>query len=574
MRTHTTALLAALLLGSAPLAVAQSSSASHTQTRDAGSQAEERMGESPDRPLASALEARVTDGTTDDAVTSEFSEAVAKAVRHAYASRNFEPIWTESGAETFREESKHLFEHGIAVDDVFERDLDTLISVRFGDNSPEERAEADTRLVLAALRAAKAVGGDLSDARGIDLSSGAPKRSGLADYLISTGKGEFASELEAFQPANPQYGKLKDALADYRELKEQGGWAAIPSGGIIEEGDTDKRVSAIRNRLALEGFASEADSENPDLFNTSTVEALKAFQRRHGLKDDGVVGPNTLDAMNESVESKIARIAETMHRWREHGDLGERYILANIPSYRAEGWNKGEREIAMKTVVGQARHATPTFSDQVEYLVVNPKWYVPKSIARRQKLDDLKADPSYANRKNFEVVNISSGQAVDPASVNWNAPDVFERFRLVQQPGEKNALGQMKIIFPNQYSVYLHDTPTEHLFDRAQRAFSSGCVRLERPFEMAKWVAEGDPDMSPEEFQTQLDSNERDRMYLGEELPVHITYHTVTVNEDGEAVFHRDVYDEIEGIEQVERMAELSGSPRPRAAESSAKSSN
>ena len=561
MRTHTTALLAALLVGTAPVALAQSGPA-HTQTRDAGAQAQERMGESPDKPLAAALEARVTDGTTDDAVASEFGEAVAKAVRHAYASRNFEPVWTESGAKSFREEVRHLFEHGIAVDDVFSRDLDDLIDTRFGDTSPETRAEADTRLVLAALRAAKAVGGDLSDARGVDLDADAPKRSGLADFLVSSGNGAFARELEAFQPAHPQYAKLKAALADYRALKESGGWAAIPSGGIIEEGDTDERVSAIRNRLALEGFEAEADSEDPDLFNASTVDALKAFQTRHGIKADGVVGPNTLDAMNESVESKIARIAETLHRWREHGDLGERYILANIPSYSAEGWNGGEREIRMKTVVGKARHATPTFSDQAEYIVVNPKWYVPKSIARRQKLDDLQADPTYANRKNFEVVNISTGQAVDPASVDWNAPGVFDRYRLVQQPGEKNALGQMKIIFPNQYSVYLHDTPTEHLFDRAQRAFSSGCVRLERPFEMAKWVAGGDPDITPEEFQTQLDSGERERMYLGEELPVHITYHTVTVNDEGDAVFHRDVYDRLDDIEQVERMAKLSGSPR------------
>ena len=569
-RKSAIALAALLMLGAAtvPVSAQTSTLPDHTATRDIApdSAAAERLGAPLDRPLAAAIEKRVVSGKVDKEIEGEFGPGVSRAVRHAYASRLFAPVWTEAGARAFREETRHLFEHGIVADDVFEADLDDLIDARFSERSAKRRAKADTRLTLAALRAAQAVSGELTDEGGRDLDAGAPKRSRLTDFIVASGTGNFGDELSALAPRHPQYGKLQDAMAHYRKLKREGGWAAIPDGDLIEEGDTDPRVSALRLRLAAEGFDSTADASDPDLMNASTLAALKAFQRRHGLEDDGVVGGNTLEALNESVESKVARIAESMHRWRAHGDLGERYVLANIPSYTAEGWNDGVREISMRTVVGKPQHATPVFSDTVEYVVANPKWYVPRSIARRQKLSKLRADPSYAPRKGYQVVSLDTGQAVSSASVDWNDPDVLSRYRLVQQPGDNNALGELKIIFPNQYSVYLHGTPTMHLFDEAQRAFSSGCVRLEDPEAMARWIAEGDPELTPSDISEQLDSGERERMNLNERIPVHITYITVTVNDAGEPVFHRDVYDRLDEIETVKRVAALSGGPRERSA--------
>ena len=501
---------------------------------------------------AKRIEARLGSKSYGKKLAREFSPAQLEAVRRAYAQKLFEPMWTPETARAFREDAQALKGHGLVLDDVFENDLAELEG-RIATDSAKARAKADVKLTLAALRAASALSDGLSD-EGDIVTDGVAPQSGLVDYLQKSARGETGL-LAGFAPTHPQYAKLQKALVDYKGLARDGGWDRLPDGDLIEPGDTDARVSALRTRLRTEGY-DVPSSDTPDLYDADVEAAVKAFQARHGLETDGLVGGNTLEALNESVHSKVGRIADTLHRWRAHGDLGERYVLANIPSYTAEGWNGDTREISMRTVVGKPQHATPAFSDRVEYVVANPKWYVPVSIARRQKLSKLRHDASYAPRKGYQVVDRSSGQAVSSASVDWNDPDVLSKYRLVQQPGANNALGELKIIFPNQYSVYLHGTPTTHLFDEAQRAFSSGCVRLEDPEAMARWIAKGDDALSPDAISDQLDSGERERMYLDTQIPVHITYHTVTVDEQG-LVFHRDVYDRLEDVEAAKKLAAL-----------------
>ena len=556
-RADQTVTLRSLLAGGAALlALTLPASAQDVAPHTTSTTVSAMLGEPADAALNQALESRITAGDMDSDVTGEFSAGVARGLRHAYAQGNFAPIWSRDGALSLKAAARNLRDHGIIAEDVFERDLDDLIDQRFS-SSPDSRADADIALTLAALRAGRALSAGFGDEGGMDTpSTTGAMRSNLTDYLKTCGQGGCEDALSALAPTHPQYMGLQSALREYKALKREGGWARIPDGDLIEVGDTDPRVSALRTRLQAEGFEVPA-SATPDLYDAGLEAALKVFQKRHGLETDGVVGGNTLEALNESVSSKIARIADTLHRWRRHGDMGERYVLANIPSFTAEGWNGGRREIRMKTVVGSPRHATPTFSDEIEYIVANPKWFVPTSIARRQKLSKLQADASYAPANNYQVIDKASGEAVSSASVDWNAPDVLSRYRLVQGPGPNNALGQLKIIFPNQYAVYLHDTPTQHLFDEAKRAFSSGCVRLEDPEGMARWVASVDPDLTPEEVSAQLDSGERDRLYLDRHVPVHITYHTVTVNDAGEPVFHRDVYDRLEDVEMAEKLASL-----------------
>ena len=561
MQLCLTTVVAVACLSVTPVGWAQAQTLpDHNATRDAAGS--DMLGAAPERELSKALQARITSGQLDEIASDEFAPGVARALRHAYAQGNFRPLFTPEGARAFRTAARDLTSHGLVIEDVFSRDLDDLVEARTN-GSTKARAKADTQLALAALRAARTLSDGLGDQGGMDApDTDGPMQSVLTDYLGNVGQGRPASAMMAFAPKHPQYGALRKALSDYREIERAGGWAAIPDGDIVERGESDARISAVRTRLAQEGFTVPAPEGDVDVLDAGLEAAIKTFQARHGLEPDGVVGPATLEAMNESVESKVARIAESLHRWRRHGDLGERYVLANIPSYTAEGWNGGEREIRMKTVVGKPVHATPTFSDEIEYIVANPKWYVPTSIARRQKLPKLRKDATYAPRHNYQVIDKASGEAVPATSVDWQASDVLSRYRLVQQPGESNALGTLKIIFPNQYSVYLHDTPTEHLFDRAQRAFSSGCVRLEKPEAMARWVAGDDDNTSARAVSEQLDSGERGRLYLGDHVPVHITYHTVTVNDAGEAVFHRDVYDRLDDIEAVKRMAKLDAAPR------------
>jgi len=529
--------------------------------------------------LAKALEAYFISGKADKALKSEFAPGVLLSIRHAYAQRIFKPVWTEAGAQNLTVSVRTLFEQGIVADKVFERDLKKVFKKRFKSKSAKKRAKADLELTQAFFRAAQAVSGGLNDEGGVAKATlRGPMRFNLTSALIKAGQGEVQAELAELEPLHPQYKALKSALSEYRNIYAAGGWLAIPEGDAVELGESDARMPALKARLQAEGYMAsnnimatplarliaqttvnaQAVSEKkvPSLEMDSEIHtALKVFQKRHGLEDDGVLGKNTILALNESVESKIDRIADTLTRWRQHGDMGERYIWANTPSYTAEGWNQGQREISMRTVVGKARHATPVFSDTVEYVVANPKWFVPVSITRRQKLPKMRKDATYAESNNYAVFDRATGAEIDPLMVDWSQSDAASQYRFVQGPGEGNAMGEMKIIFPNQYSVYLHGSPSKSLFEKAQRAFSSGCVRLEDPARMAKWIANGDEDFSPLDVKQALDADIREKFVLDERLPVHITYFTVTANEDGSVNFWRDVYSRDDGISYVQKYA-------------------
>lgn len=541
-------------------------------------------------PFPRAIETAIKADWIDKDLSDEVQPGVIAAARRAYQKENYGPIWTRKGSVALKEFSADLFEYGLASEDILEQDLQTLIEQRFNAETPEQKAEADLGLTSAWLRMAAAVSGGVKSTSGEDEATGEPiAYVGLSEALIASGKGQVKQSIEKYEPEYPQYGELKTALAEYRLLMKDGGWLAIQDGDVIEPGGEDARIPAIRTRLEAEGYdadrsllavvkevmsaatpdaldaasdkTSDADQNdvgiNPELYDDKLVEAVKTFQARHGIEPDGVVGPSTLEAMNESVESKIARIADSMNRWRKLGEVDKRYIWANIPSYTAEGWSNGKRGIEMKTIVGMESRQTPVFSDEVEYVVANPNWYAPVSIVRKDKLPKLQRDPGYAQRGNYKIYDRETGAEVSAYSVNWSDPSSAAKYRLVQQSGSGNALGELKIMFPNQYSVYLHGTPGADLFDRAERAFSSGCVRLEDPTAMAEWIASFDSAAEADEIEEAVDSRKNTRIDLESRTPIHITYMTVTVDDDGAVNFWRDIYDRTEGIEQVKKFAPI-----------------
>jgi murein L,D-transpeptidase YcbB/YkuD len=261
------------------------------------------------------------------------------------------------------------------------------------------------------------------------------------------------------------------------------------------------------------------------------------------LDADGIVGPATLRALNVPVEQRIDQLRLNLERTRwVFEDIEEDFVLVNIAGFRA--YVVHDREIVWETKVqvGRPYHQSPVFRDEIKYVVFNPTWTVPYSIATREMLPRIKSDPQYFQTREFDIKN-RDGQLVDPETIDWAevSPRSFG-YTFVQRPGPNNALGRVKFIFPNEHAVYLHDTPSKPLFDVAERAFSHGCIRVENPFDLAE-ILLGSDDWGREQIDATIESRETKTVFLAEPLPVLILYWTAEVDPDGLVHFYNDVYD-------------------------------
>ncbi len=353
--------------------------------------------------------------------------------------------------------------------------------------------------------------------------------------------GEFFA---AWSPANPQYVALHAALARYRALAARGGWDGVPLGDTLRPGMSDPRVGRMRARLALTDGANPRPAGNADTYDPQLVEAVKRFQARNGLDVDGLAGRSTLIAMNVPVEDRIASIALTMERWRwMPANLGRQYVIVNIAGFELRRVRAGTVAERMRVVVGKPYSRTPVFSDRIRYVEFNPYWNVPGDIAIKEELPSLKTNPANLAAQGFEAV--SGDQVYDLRSVDWAryGPGNFP-FRLRQRPGPNNALGRVKIMFPNPHDVYLHDTPSRGLFARSERAFSHGCIRLARPLELADQVLRvgGVSGWNPQRIDAVVASQKNTIVNLNDPIPVYITYQTAW-SDNGVVSFRRDIYE-------------------------------
>jgi murein L,D-transpeptidase YcbB/YkuD len=364
------------------------------------------------------------------------------------------------------------------------------------------------------------------------------------EVLTAINSTSLLASLRAQFPRGPFYQRLREGLARYQKIMANGGWPEFPDGPTLKPGAQDERVAVLAQRLAITGDLP-ADSFTPgdDVYGASLEAGVRQFQMRHGLDADGIVGRSTARALNVSVEDRVKQLKINLERTRwVFDDISDNFILVNIAGFVAYVVRDGEVAWQTRVQVGKPFRKTPVFRDEMKYVVFNPTWTVPYSIATKDILPNVQVDPDYLAKRNFDIRN-RNGDLVDPQSIDWsklsrgNFP-----YTLVQRPGPDNALGRVKFMFPNEHAVYLHDTPSKHLFGRAERAFSAGCIRVENPFDFAE-ILLGRDGWTQERFKQVLDSGETRTEFLSEPLPVLLLYWTAEVDEDGTVHFYQDIYD-------------------------------
>ncbi|MBW6460815.1 MAG: L,D-transpeptidase family protein [Bacteroidales bacterium] len=361
----------------------------------------------------------------------------------------------------------------------------------------------------------------------------------LHEYLQ---KRELMTMLHNFRPEAFFYDTLLSTLSRYRKIESQGGWNVVPTGGKIEVGNNDSRIPLIRNRLRLTGHLTSEEDSLSTLYDKVLEEDIRIFQATHGLDPDGVIGTGTFRELNIPVKQRIASIRVNIERVRWVAlELPRSYLIVNIVGFWLVFVN-GEMVIhEANVVVGRAYTKTPVFRDKIHYIEFNPTWTVPRSILKRDVIPKLKKDPEYLY-KNSMVLLDSKGNEV-PSSV-LDIPNLtINKFPYIvrQQPGPGNALGVVKFMFPNKYDVYLHDTPSKNLFKSPSRAYSSGCVRVERPLDLAEILLAG-TSWDRAEIDMALKTNQTTRVLLNDPLDILILYWTSGVDRNHRPFFAPDIY--------------------------------
>ena len=484
----------------------------------------------------------------DEAIT-PFMQGLARAatadsaVAAFYRTNGYEAIWTDPEPDdrerlaaligAFREAHAHALPVGRFSEDEVRRRLAAVAT-------EADRAGAEAEMSRLFLSYAHAVQSGIleSDQITAGIKRTPPRRDGTA--LLNRLMDEPArSVLRSLPPASPEYAHLLRARMELTETIAGGSWGEQVPSGPYEVGDGGPGVVALRNRLIAMGYLERTAA---DTYGPALEAAVRKFQDEHGLLVDGVAGGNTLREINLSAEDRLGQIIVAMERERWMNlDRGARHVWVNLADYRAQLIDEGRVTFESKVVVGAAAsdRRSPEFSDEMEHLIINPTWHVPRSIAVNEYLPQFRRNPN----SNSHLTIYYQGQAISRDRINWPAVTADNwPFALKQPPSNSNALGLVKFMFPNRWNIYLHDTPEKHLFDRSARAFSHGCIRLHRPFDFAYTLLARQTSDPQGFFQSRLDTGRETRVDLDEHVPVHIVYRTAFTTPRGELRFRPDVY--------------------------------
>ena len=470
----------------------------------------------------------------------------ARAVAAFFESRAFKPAWAGAqDPEAVLAAIRRSDEDGLTPADYHLAAIESLLAARSKAASAE--AEADLQVLLtdavAALvdqvRFGKVQPVTLDPRWNVDPRVGTPAlETTLAELAASTA---LAGAIDALKPNHFIYAGLKKELGRLREVAKGGGWAIVPPGPALKPGGRDPRVILIRKRLAATGELPSSVALDNEAYDKDVATAVKLFQERHRFTADGTIGKTTLDALNVSVASRIDKVRINMERARwVVGGLSDSFVLVNLPAFKVYFIRDGKNVWETRAQVGKQARETPAFRADLRYLVLNPDWTVPPGI-QADVLSGMRKGQNPVARKNLTILD-RQGKPVDPASIDWAKASAGNfGYTLRQPPGPDNALGRVKFIFPNEHFVFLHDTPSKELFSADQRTFSSGCIRVENPLDLAAVLLEPDG-WTRERVQGVIDGGDSQTVLLKKPLPVLIVYWTVSVGAAGDLHYARDVY--------------------------------
>ena len=499
-----------------------------------------------------------------------------EALFRFYREREFAPVWRMDeprhriglhralrSVEEDRFDPTHY--HADTLAELF-RDL--VAAGGEADGGDGARADAELLLTDAALQLIHHLAHGRLDPRELNRHWTAPRTwvdpvAHLSGAIPGTGRlgpPELSALLDGLRALGPGYDTLLAEATRLDRIVADGGWPRVPDGPTLDPGDRGPRVALLRERLraggdlpgltgigpGLTGIGGLPEEVDPELYDDELELAVRHFQERHGLGVDARVGPATLRALNVGAAERLRQVEVSLERWRWlPRERGEREIRVNVAAHTVHIYDQGQESMAIRAIVGRPDRPTPLFSGRMTYLVLAPFWHVPPTLAIRDQLPRIRADVGHLAREGIRVFDQATGAQVDPATVEWGALSGSEfnrRFRLRQDPGPRNAMGHVKFMFPNRHNVYLHDTPDRHLFAQANRALSSGCIRIQGALEVAEHLLRDQPEWTRERIDSVIAAGRERHVVLARPYLIHLEYRTAFTGADSFVQFRDDIY--------------------------------
>ncbi|WPR76387.1 L,D-transpeptidase family protein [Algoriphagus sp. NG3] len=511
------------------------------------------------------------------AINGEKSEVMTQSeypqiLQEFYEAREYVEVWlfngslSKSGKELLDQLENSKYD-GLQPDDYHLAEIHALSSnpekenKRFRNLSSEEKVRLELLLSDAFLSLVHDLENGKVDPSTLDPEWKFEKKESEIDYLTmlnEVGNGKSVEKIvEQLYPLSELYVQGREAIKELYQIHKNDTltWEFAQVEGAIKVGEEHAAIPALRKRLIFWDFLNSYDMENPDLFDSTMFAGLQKYQKANGMNPDGVIGSLVAESLNKSPQDLIDIAAINMERlrWMPKMDWEQEMVVVNIANYQLDYLIKKDTAFTAKVIVGKEYSESPTFTAPMSYLVFSPYWNIPESITKDEIIPSISKNPNYLEQKNMEVVS-SSGEVVRASKVNLSKE---EGYRVRQKPGGDNSLGLVKFMFPNEYNIYIHDTPARSLFEKENRALSHGCIRIQNPEQFAQILLDS-KEWDDDKIQEAMHQDKEKVVELDRKIPVVILYMTFWADKDGKANFRSDVYDRDQALLKALRSAKSS----------------